>query len=158
MSCFGHGNCTPNLAPFAASDLIEHMGSPSGARMSGSVQMLAQAVAEILGVGDCRPMVTQYAAPSSAGFAVGVEPGAVGGSVALLLRPTGTMATGALLLPHVSQSRDGQEVVVWTAESVTALTVNGNGAAVSGAPSTLVVGGYFRLRFDLVHATWIRIG
>jgi len=101
-------------------------------------------------------MVTQYSAPSATGFTANVYDGAT--SIWLILTPTGTMATGTIKLPTNTNCVDRQEVLVNCTQIVTTLTLNGNGATVTGAPSTLAANGFFRLRYDAVTSTWYRIG
>ena len=101
-------------------------------------------------------LVTQYAAPSSSGFTVQVQDAS--NSVWLVLTPTGTMASGQIKLPALASSVDKQELLVNTTNAVTALSFDGNGSTVTGAPSTLAAGGFFRLRYDAVTSTWYRVG
>lgn len=100
--------------------------------------------------------ITQYAAPSATGFSVQVNND--GDSVWLILTPTGTFAAGTLVLPSVANCVDRQEILVNCTQVVTTLTIDGNGATVTGAPTTLAANGYFRLRFDAVVKTWYRVG
>ena len=101
-------------------------------------------------------LVTQYAAPSSGGFTVQVQDAS--NSVWLILTPTGTLGSGLIKLPAKASSIDQQELLVNSTNEVTALTFDGNGSTVTGAPSTLAAGGFFRLRYDAVTSTWYRVG
>lgn len=101
-------------------------------------------------------MVTQYAAPSATGFAVAIADNS--SSAWLILTPTGGFAGGTITLPSKFSAVDGQEVLVNCTQAVTTLTINGNGATVTGAPTTLAANGFFRLRYDAVLSTWYRIG
>lgn len=103
-------------------------------------------------------MVTQYAAPSATGFSVTIAPPEAGESVWLLLTPVAGYAAGTIVLPAAADVVDGQELVVNSTQAVTTLTVNGNGNAVTGAPTTLAANAFFRLRFDAVLNSWYRIG
>jgi len=100
--------------------------------------------------------VIQYAAPASTGFTVPITDSSA--SVWLVLTPSGTLATGAITLPAVANCVESQEVLVSSSQIVTALTINTNGANIVGAPTTIVVGGFFRLRFEPVLKTWYRVG
>lgn len=102
--------------------------------------------------------MTQYAAPNATGFSVTVAPVSDGASVYLLLTPTGAFANGGIVLPALATCHDGQEVLVSCTQAVTTLAVNGNGATVNGAPTTLAANGFFRLRFDGVFDAWYRVG
>lgn len=99
---------------------------------------------------------TQYAAPSSTGFNIQITNG--DDNVHLILTPTAGFATGAITLPLVTGLVDKQEVLVNCTQQVTALTVNGNGAIVTGEPTALGADDFFRLKFDLPTQVWYRIG
>jgi hypothetical protein len=100
--------------------------------------------------------VIQYAAPASTGFTVPITDSSA--SVWLVLTPSGTLAAGTITLPAVANCVESQEVLVSSSQIVTALTINTNGANIVGAPTTIVVGGFFRLRFEPVLKTWYRVG
>ena len=100
--------------------------------------------------------LTQYAAPSATGFTVTINNDSL--SVWLILTPVAGYAAGTLTLPAVANCVDRQEILVNCTQAVTALTVAGNGATVTGAPTTLAANAYFRLRFDAVTKTWYRVG
>ena len=100
--------------------------------------------------------VTQYTAPSASPFTVAVTDSSY--SVWLVVTPTGTMALGTITLPAVANCVDRQEILVNTTQGITGLTVSGNGATVTGAPTTLAANGFFRLRFEALTDTWYRVG
>ena len=75
-------------------------------------------------------------------------------SIWLILTPAGTLATGTVTLPPVADCFDGQQVLVTSTESITALTVAGNGATVNGAPAALGIDGFFALRFNNLLSSW----
>lgn len=100
--------------------------------------------------------VTQYAAPSATGFSVQVTDGS--DSIWLVLTPTATFANGTIVLPAVANCVDKQELLVNCTQIVTALAVSGNGATVTGAPTSLAANGFFRLRFDDATNVWYRVG
>ncbi len=104
--------------------------------------------------------VTQYAAPSATGFTVTITDGGNDDqNVHLILTPTAAFADGTIRLPSVTSLVDKQEVLVNCTQAVTTLVVDGNGAtAVTGAPTTLVANGFFRLKFDAATKTWYRVG
>jgi len=104
-------------------------------------------------------MVTQYAAPSATGFSVTIGTGIDAGlSVWLVLTPVAGYAAGTLVLPASGDVVDKQEILVNCTQSVTTLTITGNGSTVTGAPTTLAANGFFRLRYDAVLTTWYRVG
>lgn len=103
--------------------------------------------------------VTQYSAPSATGFSVTVTDGDDDDeSVHLILTPVAGYANGDVTLPPVASCVDKQEVLVNCTQAVTALTVTGNGATVTGAPITLAANAFFQLKFDAVTSTWYRVG
>lgn len=100
--------------------------------------------------------VTQYAVPSSSGFSVQITNGT--NNIHLILTPTAGFAAGTIVLPATPGAIDKQEVLVNCTQQVTALTLNGNGAAgVTGEPTALGADDFFRLKYDLPTQTWYRI-
>jgi len=76
----------------------------------------------------------------------------------VLLQPAGTLATGTITLPLNTGVADGTEILITTTQTITALTVAGNGAtAVSGAPTTLQGGAATRLRWYAATNSWYNI-
>lgn len=100
--------------------------------------------------------VTVYAAPSATGFTVTLPDN--GESAWLVLTPAAGYAAGTIVLPSVAQAVERQEILVNCTQSVTTLTINGNGATVTGAPTTLAANAFFRLRFEPVAKVWYRVG
>jgi hypothetical protein len=99
--------------------------------------------------------VIQYASPI-AGSTVAIS--GTNNSVWLVLTPISTVATLTILLPEVSGCAANQEILVNTTQTITALTVNLNGAVGGGVPTTLAANGFFRLRFEPVIQKWYRVG
>lgn len=96
-------------------------------------------------------LVAQYAAPLT-GTTVVVD----AANKWLILIPAGTIAALTITLPAIKNG--GQEVLVCTTQTVTALTVGGAGSTVSGAPTTLAAGAFFRMKYDAGSASWYRVG
>lgn len=137
-----------------SSDQIPIYSSENGDARKASLATLAKYLAtQITSVDD---MITQYFAPSTTGFTATITDGP--NSIWLVLTPTAGFAAGTIKLPTISNCVDRQEVLVNTTQAVTALTVNGNGSTVTGAPTTLTAGAYFKLRFDGVTDTWYLVG
>lgn len=132
--------------------LVVYDSSNSDARKA-SITQLNDLLQENLDVQDDK--LTQYSAPSSTGFTVNVQ---AEGSTWLVLTPTGAFAAGTIVLPPVSGVQDRQELLVNCTQAVTTLTVSGNGATVTGAPTTLSANAFFRLRFDQPSSVWYRVG
>lgn len=99
--------------------------------------------------------ITQYSSPNASGFNVQINDSST--SVWLLLTPTGAFAAGTITLPALTNCIDHQEVLVNVTQAITTLTIAGNGAQVTGAPTTLAANGFFRLRFDAVFKGWYRV-
>jgi hypothetical protein len=137
-----------------SSDQVPIYSSENGDARKASLATLAKYLkTQITSVDD---MVTQYFAPSATGFTATITNGP--NSIQLILTPTATFATGTIILPAVDNCVDRQEVLVNTRQTVTALTINANGATAVGAPTTLAANAYFKLRFDGVTSTWYRVG
>jgi hypothetical protein len=100
--------------------------------------------------------ITQYAAPSATGFSISVTDSS--NSVWLIITPTAGFAAGTIILPAVANCVDNQELLVNCTQAVTTLTINNNGATVTGAPTTLAANGFFRLRFNALAKVWYRVG
>ena len=105
---------------------------------------------------DAEGLVTQYLNPSASGFSVTIAPLVDGQSVWLLLQPTGAFAAGTIVLPDKAELLDHQEVEVMCSQNLAAITINGSGASVSGAPTALTAYTPFKLRFDVITGTWYR--
>lgn len=97
----------------------------------------------------------QYSAPSATGFSVQINDDDL--DVWLVLTPIAGYAAGTLILPTAANATSGQEITVNTTQSVTTLTITGNGASVIGAPTTLAANAFFTLRFEPVLQTWYRV-
>lgn len=136
------------------SDQVPIYSSSNGDARKASLSLLKTFFQEGITAADDK--ITQYAAPSATGFSVQVNDDS--DSVWLVLTPTGGFAAGTLVLPAVGNCVDRQEILVNCTQVVTTLTVSGNGATVTGAPTTLTANGFFRLRFDTVTGTWYRVG
>ena len=93
------------------------------------------------------------ASPTLAGFTLALPTTA--NSLFVLLTPTGTMATGTIVLPPAASAADGQEIVLYTSQEVTTLTFTLNGAtALNGAPVGIQGGGSLTLRYDALSTAW----
>ena len=87
------------------------------------------------------------------GFSINIE--ADGQSRWALLRPTGTLATGTIVLPAIGVAADGQEIIISSTEVITSFTVDKNDAtAVYGAPTSMAVGDKFTLRYNTQTTSW----
>ena len=72
----------------------------------------------------------------------------------LNLDPSGTLLAGTINLP--AAPIDGQIVEVSSTQTVTTLTVSGNGHTIKNAPTTIAAGTGFSYRYHLANTTWYR--
>ncbi len=145
-----------NQGVFSAASQLPFYDAANGGDARASITALASLLSTLLGVASLQ--LTQYAAPNASGFSISIIPQTNGASVWLLMTPLAGYAAGAIVLPAVATCAHGQEIAVTTTQAVTALTVNGNGAVVNGAPTALAANGFFRLKFDAVLDAWYRAG
>jgi len=100
--------------------------------------------------------VTQYASPNINGFVVTIQQ--TSSPIWLLLQPIAPYALGSIVLPLASTCFDGQEVLIYSSQAVTSLIIQTNGALqVNGAPTSLVGGTAFTLRFNVLYQTWYTV-
>jgi hypothetical protein len=101
--------------------------------------------------------VTQYSAPI-AGATAQITDGE--DSIHMILTPAGVLATLTLKFPALANCVDAQEFLVNTTQTITALTLDENGAAIVGFAdgATLAQFGFLRFKFDATLATWYRVG
>jgi hypothetical protein len=93
--------------------------------------------------------VQQFAAPTT-GQTVTVATG----DTWLILTPAGTLAALTVNMP--TNRTDGQSVRVTSSQTLTALTVSGNGTTIAGAPTTLTANGFFTMTYTATLNTWLR--
>lgn len=91
-------------------------------------------------------------------FSTTIEPATVGGNVYAQITLSGAFTAGTITLPGADVRGNGQEVLVTCTQAVAALTINGSGAAVNGAPTTIAANGFFKLRYDNIANAWFRVG
>ena len=96
-------------------------------------------------------LVQQYAAPSATGFNVDVA----SADTWLILTPLAGYAAGTITLPAARSN--GQRVQVNCTQSVSTLTVSGNGTTVTGAPTALAANAFFTLQYDATLNAWFRV-
>lgn len=93
------------------------------------------------------------ASPTLSGFTFALP--ATANSLFVLLTPTGPMATGTIVLPAAASAADGQEIVLYSSQPVTALAFALNGAtALNGAPTGIPADGSITLRYDAPSVAW----
>ena len=142
------------LGTLTAGDLFAVYSSGDGdARKAAASVLLAYIQANLV----VPTLVTQYSAPL-AGTTLQIIDG--DDSVHLILTPAAGLATLTLKFPALANCVDKQEIVVNTTQTLTALTLDENGASIIGFAdgAALSQNGYLRFKFDLTLATWYRIG
>lgn len=137
-----------------SNDLVPIYSSSNGDARKASMTVISAYIKSLLSVNDNK--TTQYSAPSATSFTVAVTNSS--SSTWLVLTPTAGFAAGTITMPDVSVCTDKQELLVNCTQSITTLTINANGATVTGAPTTLAANAYFRLRYDLATKVWYRVG
>jgi hypothetical protein len=60
-------------------------------------------------------------------------------------------------LPLVANCYDGQEIIIISTQTISALTINGNGGTLVGTPLSLGAGSSFTIRFNELQSTWYTI-
>jgi hypothetical protein len=138
------------LDTLTGSDLLAVWATGQGDTRKASLTTLMSYLQSALSLPGA--LTTQYAAPSATGFSVTVTTG----NTWLLLTPTGTFATGTIVLP--STATDKAEVSVNCTQIVTALTVSAGGTTVTGGPTALAANGFFTMRYDAATSAWYRVG
>ena len=151
MSTINQLTATDTLA---AGDQVPVYSAQNGDARRAALSTLAAFIQSLVTFSD--GFLTQYAAPSSTGFSVTINNDS--DNVWLILTPTAGFAAGTLVLPAVANVINKQEILVNCTQAITTLTINANGATVTGAPTTLAANAFFRLRFDGVTDTWYRVG
>jgi hypothetical protein len=74
-----------------------------------------------------------------------------------IMNPTGTLATGTLIMP--SAPIDGQELTIACTQAITSLTMSANtGQTLKGALTTIAANGFAQWRYIAIPALWIRVG
>jgi hypothetical protein len=96
--------------------------------------------------------VVQYAAPAATGFTVALL--ANTNNQWLILTPLAGYATGTITFPLLSSLTDNQEILIFSTQAVTTLTLSGNGASIVGAPAGIVQNGAMRFKFNSLASTW----
>jgi len=130
---------------------VQNQGDARGASMS-VISAYVQAQLVVSGT----DFVTQYALPPGSGFSVQVNNNS--DNTHLILSPAAPFAAGTIVLPALANLIDGQQLIVNTTQSITALTINGNGASIIGTVTTMGINDSFMLKYDLASTTWYLIG
>lgn len=99
--------------------------------------------------------VPQYASPVATGFTVTLTSNS--DNRWLILTPLAGYAAGTIVFPALANVVDNQEILIVSTQAVAALTINGNGATVVGAPAYVSANGGFRFKFNALGGIWYRL-
>ena len=135
------------------SDLLPIYSQQNGDARKVSVGNLRKAIES--GNAQTEGFVTQYSFPAGNGFTTLVVSSKE--NIWLILRPTAPFNAGTIKLPPQSDLFDGQRFIVNTTEEILNLTLDGNGANLSGQPVTIAKDGSFELRYDAGSNIWYRV-
>lgn len=150
-------NCSERLTVTDEVNAGDHLAAfiqQNGINMAVPVSVLQEYMQENLSFG-VSAFTTQYASPSSTGFSVQINDNT--DDTHLILTPTATFADGTIVLPTSTVAVDKQTILVNCTQIVTALVVDGNGATVTGEPSSLAANDFFTLKFDKANVVWYRV-
>lgn len=139
----------------SAGDLVPVYSQTNGDARKAAMSVLQSYMQDNLSFG-VSAYVTQYSAPSSTAFSVQITDSSA--DTHLILTPTATFADGTIVLPQSTNAVDKQSILVNCTQIVTALVVNGNGATVTGEPTSLAANDFFTLKYDAPTTTWYRVG
>lgn len=156
-------NQLTRTSDISAGDLVPLFSTDNGDARAAAMSVLLDYMQDNLDFPSTfAEYVSQYASPNASAFNVAITDGSADGitetNVHLILTPTGAFAAGTITLPAKAGLADKQEVLVNCTQAVTTLTVAGNGATVTGAPTTLAANAFFRLKYDAINSTWYRVG
>ena len=135
----------------AADQLAIYSAQAGGDRKASMSLLLAYLQANLT-----IPEATDQQFESLATFTV--TPTTQGNSVRVIWTPSATLTNGIVTLPPVGQARNQQRVIVSCTQIVAGLAVQGNGASVSSAPSSMSAGGFWTLELNSFNLTWYRVG
>jgi len=142
-------NQLSTISTLQGGDLIPVWSTNNGDSRKASMTALAAYMQSALTLPGA--LATQYSAPSTTGFSVTIS----SGDTWLVLTPTGTLSSGAIVLP--TGATDKSIVSVNCTQIVTSLSVT-SGNTVTGAPTALAVNDFFTMRYDAATAAWYRVG
>lgn len=133
----------------AANDLLPLYSSANGDARKASMSVVLDFIEANFGSPEFMTIIN---APTLSGFNILLA--AATSNLWLIINPTGPFAAGTITLPPVTSCYDGQQIIVTCSQSITTLTLAGNGASLVGAPAALGIGGFFALRFNKLQSTW----
>jgi hypothetical protein len=132
-----------------ASDLLPLYSSANGDARKASMSVVLDFIEANFGSPEFTTIIN---APTLSGFNILLA--AATSNLWLIINPTGPFAAGTITLPPVASCYDGQQIIVVCSQSITTLTLAGNGATIVGTPGALGTGGFFALRFNTLQSAW----
>jgi hypothetical protein len=72
----------------------------------------------------------------------------------LILTPLAAYAAGTITFPLSSAIADNQEILIFSTQAVTTLTLAGNGATIVGAATGISQNGAVRFKYNMLANTW----
>jgi hypothetical protein len=96
--------------------------------------------------------VVQYAAPVATAFTVTLV--STDDNQWLIMSPLATYATGTITFPPIASLVDNQEIMIFSTQIVTALTLSGNGATIAGSPGFITANGALRFKYNALVSGW----
>lgn len=78
-------------------------------------------------------------------------------TVWVLMQPAGTLATGTITFPLNTTVTDGTEILLTSTQTITALTLAGNGATIQGAATTISATAPSKYRYFRTTNIWYRV-
>jgi hypothetical protein len=99
--------------------------------------------------------VVQYAAPVATAFTVTLV--STDDNQWLIMSPLATYATGTITFPPIASLVDNQEIMIFSTQIVTALTLSGNGATIAGSPGFITANGALRFKYNALVSGWYRV-
>lgn len=130
---------------------VQNQGDARGASMTVIAEFVLSTI-EISGT----DFVTQYALPAATGFSIQVND--TSENTHLIISPTGSFASGTIILPAAANLIEGQQVMVTITQPLAALTITPNGSSIIGAPTGLTANQTFLLKYDAAAFTWYLVG
>ncbi len=130
---------------------VQNQGDARGASMTVISDFVLSNI-EISGT----DFVTQYALPAATGFSVQVND--TSENTHLIISPTGSFATGTIVLPTFAKLIEGLQVMVTITQPLAALTITPSGSTIIGAPTGLTTNQSFILKYDSASTTWYMVG
>jgi hypothetical protein len=144
-------NQLSSASSVTAGDLLPLWSSANSDTRKASVTLLQEYMQDNLTF-TAGEFVVQYSAPAATGFSVALL--ANTNNQWLILTPLAAYAAGTITFPLSSAIADNQEILIFSTQAVTTLTLAGNGATIVGAATGISQNGAVRFKYNLLANTW----